>query len=143
MDTSAYVAKDVVTHMNQTIPELGYNAALVGFGTGKCVNREDALVVYGPETYVRTDFSNGLSMLECAGGYTPMPQGIHAGGEAVKAGTGKVALILVSDFWMIYKEEGKAALHALDETIKARGAKVVDIDVIAHTDSDGIKEQAN
>jgi OOP family OmpA-OmpF porin len=232
-----YTARDVVTHMNQTIPELGYTTALVSFGTGKCVNREDALVVYGPETYVRTDFSNGLSMLECAGGYTPMSQGIHAGGEAVKAGTGKVALILVSDFWMIYdkevmetvdalkadygdrlcihtikvgdasksgdliaalagvnncgssvdaaslaasgamagyvtdvllepapaavvryekntlsasalfdhdksivKEEGKVALHALDESIKARGAKVVDIDVIGHTDSDGTEE---
>jgi OOP family OmpA-OmpF porin len=233
-----YTAKDVVTHMNQTIPELGYNAALVGFGTGSCVNREDAIVVYGPATYGRADFSNGLSLLECAGGVTPMPQGLNTGGEAVKAGTGQVALILVSDFWMInskavietvdalktdygdrlcihtikvgdalrsdeliaalagvnncgssvaaaslaasaamadyvtdvllepapvadvvryekntmsasalfdhdksvIKDEGKAALHALDESIKARGAKVVDIDVIGHTDSDGSEE---
>ena len=38
------------------------------------------------------------------------------------------------------KPEGKAALHDLDESIKAKGARVVDIDVIGHTDSDGTEE---
>jgi OOP family OmpA-OmpF porin len=229
-----YNAKDVVTHMNQTIPELGYQSALVGFGSGSCVNREDARVVYGPATYQRADFSNGLAMLECAGGVTPMADGVNVGGGTVK-GSGKVALVLVSDFWEInsnaviatvdtlkadygdrlcihtikvgdaahsgdltaalaavnncgssvdaaslassaamagyvtdvllapatvvkyekssmsasalfdhdrsnLKDEGKAALHALDESIKAKGASVVDIDVIGHTDSDGTEE---
>ena len=229
-----YNAKDVVTHMNQTIPELGYQSALVGFGSGSCVNREDARIVYGPATYSRADFSNGLAILECAGGITPMADGVNVGGGSVK-GSGKVALILVSDFWQInsdaviaavdtlkgeygdrlcihtiqvgdgdeggdltaalagvnncgsavgaaslassagmatyvtdvllapatvvkyekntfsasalfdhdksnLKEEGKVALHALDESIKARGANVVDIDVIGHTDSDGSEE---
>lgn len=233
-----YTAKDVVTHMNQTIPELGYKAALVGFGSGSCVNREDARVVYGPATYRRTDFANGLSMLECAGGVTPMSRGIDVGGETVKTGSGKVALILVSDFWeintgdviaaaeklkadyanrlcihtikvgdshqsdelmaalagvngcgssvdaaslassaamanyvtdvllepapvaavvtyekttmsatalfdldkAILKDEGKTALHTLDESIKARGATIADIHVIGHTDSEGTEE---
>lgn len=229
-----YTAKDVVTHLNQTIPELGYKAALVGFGSGSCVNREDARVVYGPAGYKRADFSNGLTMLECAGGVTPMADGVDVGGGTVK-GSGKVALILVSDFWEInsnaviaavdtlkadygdrlcihtikvgdadrggdliaalagvnscgssmdaaalassaamasyvsdvllapaavvkyekntmsasalfdhdksnLKEEGKAALHTLDESIKAKGASVVDINVIGHTDSDGTEE---
>ena len=38
------------------------------------------------------------------------------------------------------KPAGKAALHDLDETIKAKGARVVDINVIGHTDSDGSEE---
>jgi OOP family OmpA-OmpF porin len=38
------------------------------------------------------------------------------------------------------KPEGKAALHDLDESIKAKGAQVVDIDVIGHTDSVGPEE---
>ena len=230
-----YTAKDVVTHMNQTIPELGYKAALVGFGSGSCVNREDARVVYGPATYQRAAFSDGLTQLECAGGITPMSQGVSAGGDAVKAGTGRVALIVVSDFWQInsdkviatidslkadygdrlcihtikvgdddqsggrvaalagvnscgsstdaaslasssamagyvpdvllapaavvryekntmsasalfdhdksvLKEEGKVALRALGDSIKAKGASVVDIDIIGHTDSDGTEE---
>ena len=40
----------------------------------------------------------------------------------------------------VLKPEGKAALHELDEAIKAKGARVVDIDVIGHTDSDGTVE---
>ena len=40
----------------------------------------------------------------------------------------------------VLKPEGKAALHDLDETIKAKGARVVDINVIGHTDSDGSEE---
>ena len=229
-----YNAKDVVTHLNQTIPELGYKSALVGFGSGSCVNREDARVVYGPATYSRADFSNGLTMLECAGGITPMADGVNVGSDTVK-GSGQVALIIVSDFWQInsgaviaaidtlkadygdrlcihtikvgdadeggdlaaalagvnscgssvdagslassaamagyvtdvllapatvvkyekntmsasalfdhdksnLKDEGKTALHALDESIKAKGASVVDINVIGHTDSDGTEE---
>lgn len=38
------------------------------------------------------------------------------------------------------KPEGKSALHDLDERIKAKGAQVVDIDVIGHTDSVGPEE---
>lgn len=38
------------------------------------------------------------------------------------------------------KPEGKAALHDLNERIKIKGAQVVDIDVIGHTDSVGPEE---
>jgi OmpA-OmpF porin, OOP family len=37
----------------------------------------------------------------------------------------------------VLKPEGKAALHALDQSIKARGANIVDIRVTGYTDSEG------
>jgi len=40
----------------------------------------------------------------------------------------------------VLKDEGKTALHELGDAIKARGAKVVDIDIIGHTDSVGPAE---
>jgi len=40
----------------------------------------------------------------------------------------------------VLKLEGKAALQELGDSIKAKGARVVDIDVIGHTDSDGTEE---
>ena len=40
----------------------------------------------------------------------------------------------------VLKEEGKVALHELGDEIKAKGAKVVDIDIIGHTDSTGPAE---
>ena len=38
------------------------------------------------------------------------------------------------------KPAGKAALHDLGDEIKGKGGRVVDIDVIGHTDSDGTEE---
>jgi OOP family OmpA-OmpF porin len=38
------------------------------------------------------------------------------------------------------KPAGKQALQDLGDSIKAKGARVVDIDVIGHTDSDGTEE---
>jgi OmpA-OmpF porin, OOP family len=40
----------------------------------------------------------------------------------------------------VLKPEGKAALQELGDDIKAKGARVVDIDVVGHTDSDGTEE---
>ena len=37
----------------------------------------------------------------------------------------------------VLKEEGKVALHALGDEIKAKSGKVVDIDIIGHADSTG------
>ena len=37
----------------------------------------------------------------------------------------------------VLKEDGKVALHELGDAIKAKGAKVIDIDIIGHTDSTG------
>ncbi len=40
----------------------------------------------------------------------------------------------------VLKEQGKVELHKLDEYIKSKGIRVVDIDVIGHTDSKGSAE---
>jgi OOP family OmpA-OmpF porin len=40
----------------------------------------------------------------------------------------------------VLKDSGKAALQELGDAIKARGARVVDIDIIGHTDSIGPAE---
>ena len=37
----------------------------------------------------------------------------------------------------VLKEEGKVSLHEVGDSIKAKGAKVVDIDIVGHTDSTG------
>ena len=40
----------------------------------------------------------------------------------------------------VLKPEGKAAIHDMDEQIKGKGAQVIDINVIGHTDSVGPEE---
>ena len=225
----SHIAKDSVNAMSQTIPELNYNGTLVAFGTGRCTGGKRDTTLYGPARYSRSAFDAGLNSLECAGGITPMADGLDGARRALKAETGKVAIILVSDFWNIdvksvkrtiaklkanhgdnlclhtvqvgdskhapatvaamidvvgcgdsvmagdiadagamagyvtrvllaplqythhtvsatalfdfdkavLKQQGKDELHRLDESIKAQGVRVADIDVVGHTDSIG------
>ena len=108
-----HIAKDIVSQINQTIPELNYKSALVGYGSGSCLNGEKARVVYGPATHRTADFSNGLNMLQCAGGVSPMENGIYAGGSTVKD-SGQIALILISDFLKINNDAVLAKVDSLE-----------------------------
>lgn len=93
-----YTAKDLVANFNQTVPPLGYNAALVAFGTGSCMGDEEAKLLYGPSPYQRADFAAGLDSLECAGGITPMAAAFDTASQELDADTGDIAVIIVSDF---------------------------------------------
>ena len=93
-------AKDTVSHLNQTVPALGYNAGLVVFGPECMLGEKLARVAYGPETYSEAAFADGLNSIKCAGGPTPMARGIDLS-KAEVGEAGRVALFLVSDFTKI------------------------------------------
>ena len=228
-------AKDVISQMNQTIPDLDYQAGLVAFGNGACLNDGQAALLYGLSPYTQSGLADGLDNIECAVGISPLYSGVDISEEITSGQSGNMALIIVSDFKDIYsqgflaesvegvraahgaglcvhtiklgnarqgddliaelagvngcgssvhadslsspaamadyvagtllepvptpvvtyeknvlstsalfdhdsaalREEGKSALQTLGENIRARGASVVDIDVIGHTDSTG------
>ncbi len=90
------LAKGTLSHMNQTIPQLDFNAGLVAFGTG-CVNKAE--VLYGLETYDRDSLGGGLAKLTCAGGTTPMGAGIDTANSKLLTGLGlgQIAMFIVSD----------------------------------------------
>ncbi|TDI79606.1 MAG: VWA domain-containing protein [Betaproteobacteria bacterium] len=90
------IAKETLSRMNQTIPQLDFNVGLVAF-SGGCFN--DAEVLYGLAPYNRDDLSGGLAKLTCAGGMTPMNAGInHANSKLLTGlGLGQIAMFIVSD----------------------------------------------
>ncbi len=90
------MATKTLSHMNQTIPQLDFNAGLVAFGTG-CVNKAE--VLYGLETYDRDSLGGGLAKLTCAGGTTPMGAGIDTANSKLLTGLGlgQIAMFIVSD----------------------------------------------
>jgi outer membrane protein OmpA-like peptidoglycan-associated protein len=90
------LAKETLSHMNQTIPQLDFNAGLVAFGTG-CVNKAE--VLYGLETYDLDSLGGGLAKLTCAGGTTPMGAGIDTANSKLLTGLGlgQIAMFIVSD----------------------------------------------
>ena len=81
----ADIAKDIVAHMNQTIPPYDYRAGLVAFGSGSCLDSKDSKVLYGMTTYRRADLASGLETLKCVGGSSPMSEGIAAGHASLAA----------------------------------------------------------
>jgi len=92
------IAKDIVTHMNQTIPPLDYRAGLVAFGSGACLDNKDAKVLYGLASYRGADLASGLDSIKCASGVSPMSEGISLAHTNLQAGnSGQTALIIVSD----------------------------------------------
>jgi OOP family OmpA-OmpF porin len=91
------MAKQTLAKMNQTTPPLDYQAGLVAFGSGSCLDDQSAKVIYGLAPYQRAEMAGGLDSIECAGGYSPMARGVDAGKEKVSASSGSVAMIIVSD----------------------------------------------
>jgi len=90
------LAKETLSHMNQTVPQLDFNSGLTAF-SGGCYNQ--AKVLYGLETYDRDSLGGGLAKLTCASGTTPMGAGINAANSKLLTGLGlgKIAMFIVSD----------------------------------------------
>jgi len=115
-------AKETVARMNQTIPPLDYRAGLVAFGSGSCLDGKDARVLYGMTSYRRADLAAGLDSQKCAGGVSPMSEGIGLSHSNLQTGSfGRTALILVSDATEIYQggaiEKAKKLKEAMGDKL--------------------------
>lgn len=95
-----HTAQDLVASFNSTVPAGKYQAGLVTFGrsSGRCIGGGTANAAYGLAPYQSADFASALGSLECAGGTTPMSDGVDAAAQMLSSQTGPVAVILVSDF---------------------------------------------
>jgi OmpA-OmpF porin, OOP family len=115
------LAKEIVARMNQTIPPLDYRAGLVAYGSGSCLDGNDSKVLYGVTSYRRADLAAGLDSLKCAGGVSPMSEGIKTSHDKLQGSFGQTALIIVSDAKEIY--EG-GAIENLKKLKAAMGDKL-------------------
>jgi OOP family OmpA-OmpF porin len=101
-------AREILSRMNQTIPPLDYKAGLAAFGSGACLDGQDSKALYGLAPYRRADLQAGLDSQKCAGGVSPMSEGIARSQTQLQGNPGQVALIIISDAEDIY-HEGAAA----------------------------------
>jgi OOP family OmpA-OmpF porin len=131
------LAKDIVAHMNQTIPPLDYKAGVVAFGSGACLDNNDTKMLYGMASYRRADLASGLDSLKCVGGISPMSEGIKQSDTNLKAGTfGQTALIIVSDAANIYQG---GAIENAKKLKEAMGSKLCIYPIQVGQDKDGKK----
>ncbi|MGD0276988.1 MAG: polysaccharide biosynthesis/export family protein [Syntrophales bacterium] len=89
-------AKDILIHVNETIPDLKMTSALRTFGlnfnTGKATT-----LIYGPAVYSKSGFEKNLKKIKYPLGDSLLNVAIDAVYEDVQSALGKKAIIIVSD----------------------------------------------
>ena len=91
------IAKDFLSAMNQTLPDLKFNGALRTFGHHSGVSKKSTDLFYGPTEYSGKGLEEGLKAVSRAGGTSPLGKAINAAGGDLKSVQGKIAVIIVSD----------------------------------------------
>jgi len=95
----ATVAKNFLTAMNQTLPELNYSGALRTFGHFAYLPDRSTMRLYGVTPYSTSGFGSALDGVKGPGGDTSLPlaKAIAAAGEDLKSAQGPIAIVIVSD----------------------------------------------
>ena len=89
------IAKDFLSAMNQTIPDMKLNCALRTFGTSG-FGKPTALI-YGLGEYSKKKFQGALDAAQRAIGRSPLGAAITAAAGDLKKSEGQIAVIIVSD----------------------------------------------
>jgi OOP family OmpA-OmpF porin len=123
----AKIAKDFLSAMNQTLPELNYNAALRTFGHGASLPDKSTLLVYGPTQYSTSGFEGALNSVKTPSGDSSLAlaKAINAAGADMKSSQGPIAVIIVSDGQKMDQKPLKAA-----EAVKSQFGDRVCIDTV-------------
>jgi len=86
-------AKDLISCMNQTIPDIELNGGMRVFGKSQ---PEEGLI-YGMTEYTKAGLDNAILSLEKTGGFSPIAESIALTRMDLEETTGKTAVILFSD----------------------------------------------
>ncbi|MBW2157970.1 MAG: OmpA family protein [Deltaproteobacteria bacterium] len=123
----AKIAKDFLSAMNQTLPELKYNAALRTFGHSASLPDKSTMSVYGLTQYSTSDFGKALNSVKGPSGDSSLAlaKAINAAGADLKSSQGPIAVIIVSDGQKMDQKPLKAA-----EAMKSQFCDRVCIDTV-------------
>ena len=91
------IAKDMVYHMNQTLPDLDMSAGVRVFGQNPEVAPGDTALIYGITKYSQSGVTGAINDIQGHGMDTPMAAALEAAGKDLASTRGPIALILVSD----------------------------------------------
>ena len=134
-DSKLTAAKEFVSRMNQTIPDLKMKGALRTFGQNDRISPKPTVLVYGMTVYTPAGLEVGIHVIKGMGGNSPMADGIRAAAEDMKPLSGKTAVILISD------AEGldAAPLEAVKAMKSEYGDKICIYTVLVGADKEGSK----
>jgi len=90
-------AREIVSRMNQTLPELGQNSGLRSFGHSPAVSDKLTVLFYGMEKYSTTGLNEKLNLISAPGGTSAGYAALTAAGQDLMGVSGKTAVIIISD----------------------------------------------
>jgi OOP family OmpA-OmpF porin len=90
-------AKEMLTLMNQTIPDLRLTGMIRTYGHTLMSLYRKTIRIYGPTEYSKEGFSKALAKVDWAGGVSPLGLAITAGIRGLKRTDGAMAVIIVTD----------------------------------------------
>jgi OOP family OmpA-OmpF porin len=130
------LAKDFVSRMNQTLPDIKINSAMRKFGAEKCIFDSTSSLL-GLAPYAKKTYEDALQTVKEAGGFSPMAVGINASTDDLKAAQGKMAMIIVSD----WDETGfiNNPVAAAEAMKRQYGDRICIYPVMVGKDLDGMK----
>lgn len=91
------VEKEILSRMNQSIPNIRLNSGMRSFGFGSCMDWEFTKLNKPLETHSKEAFASSLDSLKCAGGGTPMTKALDELQHDLASASGRTALLLLSD----------------------------------------------
>ncbi len=141
-----FLAKDMVSRMNQTIPDMKLTGGLRAFGRiARPFSLQDDPIssltgyrndlIYGLTPYSRSGLEGALKVVERAGGFTPLDSAINEGSDDLKYAPGFMAVIIFSDA----KDVGNAPVMAAKKMKKRFGSGVCIYTVLIGDDPEGKK----
>jgi OOP family OmpA-OmpF porin len=89
------IAKDFLSAMNQTLPDMKLNGAFRTFGTSGF--GEPTALIYGPAEYSKKKYQMALDAAQRAIGRSPLDAAITAAAGDLKKSQGNIAVIIFSD----------------------------------------------
>ena len=126
-------ARDIVSRMNRTIPDLKFAGALRTFGQGECLPGDSTSKIYGLTAYSEAGLEKALNKIKCVGGITPMGTALNAATGDLKPAQGKIAAIIVGDG----KDTGTAPVKAAENMKKQFGNRLCIYTVLIGNDPKG------
>lgn len=92
------IARQIVSRMNDTIPELGQTAGLRSFGHSPEVSKKTVKLFHGMEKYFSHTLENNFEKIKKAGGFSPMDRAMNASSGDLEGLSGDMnAVIMVTD----------------------------------------------
>jgi OOP family OmpA-OmpF porin len=89
------IAKNFVSSMNQTIPDIDLKGRLRTFGQGRCLPGTATSLIY-KDVYSRSKYGDAINKVKCTGGTTPMMTALEVANDDLNV-TDRTAVIIVSD----------------------------------------------